>query len=199
MAKPILVARKLTAISSNEAGPPPQWRRYMAVVDWAQPERLAMYDFDHLLNWKLLRGSHAFPGPHGGTCIVEAAVVAAGYPYRQIGTWGGQARDCPDSFSVALATYALCLNDAITDDALRQTLLLPFVTRFDGSADTAAVEAQRVAAMGRRTIQEVLAPAMAEAGFGVWARTLLRIGHDPAQLGKWIRTRSRSGRPLPPE
>jgi len=35
-----------------------------------------MDQFDHILNWKLQPGSHKFPGPNGGTCINEAAVVA---------------------------------------------------------------------------------------------------------------------------
>lgn len=30
------------------------------------------------LDWKLLKGSHQFPGPEGGTCINEAAIIAAG-------------------------------------------------------------------------------------------------------------------------
>ena len=34
-------------------------------------------DFQRMLDWKLLRGSHEFPGPDGGTCINEAAIVAA--------------------------------------------------------------------------------------------------------------------------
>ena len=41
-----------------------------------------MEGFDHILNWRLLRGSHDFPGKDGGTCINEAAVVAAGFEYR---------------------------------------------------------------------------------------------------------------------
>ena len=38
-----------------------------------------MDGFDHILNWKLKAGSHQFPGPDGGTCINEAALVAAGF------------------------------------------------------------------------------------------------------------------------
>ena len=38
-----------------------------------------MEGFEHILNWKLLRGSHEFPGKDGGTCINEAAIVAAGF------------------------------------------------------------------------------------------------------------------------
>src|SRR5262245_539250 len=40
--------------------------------------------FERMLDWKLLRGSHEFPGPDGGTCVNEAALVAAGYPYRAV-------------------------------------------------------------------------------------------------------------------
>ncbi len=43
-----------------------------------------METFDHILNWKLKQGSHTFPGPDGGTCINEAAIVAAGFPYRPV-------------------------------------------------------------------------------------------------------------------
>ncbi|HLL28718.1 MAG TPA: hypothetical protein VKT73_13840 [Xanthobacteraceae bacterium] len=102
-----------------------------------------MFDFNRLLNWKLLPGSHEFPGPDGGTCINEAAIVAAGFPYRQVCS----VNDCPPCFSRPLASYALGLNDGILDDALRQRLLMPFVTRLAGSADSLEVERTRVEAI----------------------------------------------------
>ena len=43
-----------------------------------------MDGFDHILNWKLKEGSHPFPGKDGGTCINEAALVAAGFEYRPV-------------------------------------------------------------------------------------------------------------------
>jgi hypothetical protein len=43
-----------------------------------------MEGFDHILNWTLKMGSHQFPGPDGGTCINEAALVAMGFEYRPI-------------------------------------------------------------------------------------------------------------------
>ena len=95
-------------------------------------------DFHRMLDWKLLRGSHEFPGPDGGTCINEAAIVAAGYPYRAI----YRVRDLPGSFSRPIAMLALCLNDTL-DDESRQSLLVPFVTRLAGSADTPKVEGKR--------------------------------------------------------
>jgi hypothetical protein len=119
----------------------------------------ATADFQRMLEWKLLRGSHEFPGPDGGTCINEAAIVAAGYPYRAI----YRVKDLPASFSRPVAMLALCLNDTL-DDELRQELLVPFVTRLAGSADTPALEARRAELMLERTVSEILAPALARAG-----------------------------------
>jgi hypothetical protein len=116
-------------------------------------------NFERMLNWKLLRGSHEFPGPDGGTCINEAAIVAAGYPYRSVQSID----DCPASFSRPMALFALCLNDMLDDD-LRQELLMPFVTRLGGSADTPEVELKRAELILRRTAAEVLAPALERDG-----------------------------------
>ena len=68
-----------------------------------QPDAPA--DFQRMLDWKLLRGSHEFPGPDGGTCINEAAIVAAGYPYRAVYC----VKDMPAGFSRPIAMLALCL------------------------------------------------------------------------------------------
>src|SRR5215475_14795915 len=106
------------------------------------------FDFGRLLNWKILRGSHEFPGPDGGTCVNEAAIVAAGYSYTPV----LRIDDCPLSFSRPLALYAMCLNEIVLDDTMRQQLLLPFVTRLAGSADTADVDMHRVALILQRTV-----------------------------------------------
>ena len=97
-----------------------------------------MEAFDTILNWKLKRGSHTFPGPDGGTCINEAAIVAAGFPYRRVLS----AYDMPACFSRPICTLALYLNDCSSDEERQQ--LLPFVTRL-ACADTAEVEQQREA------------------------------------------------------
>jgi hypothetical protein len=96
----------------------------------------AMDSFDHILNWKLKRGSHKFPGRDGGTCINEAALVAAGFPYRPVRS----VEDMPDCFSRPICRLALQLNDEANDEERQQ--LLPFVTRL-ACADTAEVERQR--------------------------------------------------------
>lgn len=95
-------------------------------------------NFDHIFNWKLLSGSHDFPGPDGGTCINEAAIVAAGFEYKKVIS----AADCPPCISRPIAGFAIQLNDNMPDD-LRQKLLMPFVTRLVGSADTPEIEMQR--------------------------------------------------------
>src|SRR5262245_36402076 len=118
-------------------------------------------DFQRMLEWKLLRGSHEFPGPHGGTCVNEAAIVAAGYPYRPVYC----VKDMPAGFSRPIAMLALCLNDTL-EDVLRQELLIPFVTRLGGTADTAKVEMARAELMLLRTVAEIMAPALERAGYG---------------------------------
>jgi hypothetical protein len=119
-----------------------------------------MFDFNRILNWKLLAGSHEFPGPDGGTCINEAAIVAAGFAYREIGS----PDDCPPCFSRPLAAYALALNDRIVDDTLRHKLLMPFVTRLAGSADSGAVEDRRAAHVIGAIVGRVLPPALEFSG-----------------------------------
>jgi len=95
-----------------------------------------MDNFDHILNWRLKQGSHPFPGKDGGTCINEAAVVAAGYEYRPIRA----AEDMPDVFSRPICRFAMLLNDEASDQERQQ--LLPFVTRL-ACADAPQVERER--------------------------------------------------------
>lgn len=106
---------------------------------------------ENLLNWRLLRGSHKFPGQDGGTCVSEAAIVAAGFRYRAVYGSG----DCPPCFSPVIARYAIRLNDAMSDD-LRQQLLTPFVTRFAGTADTPQIEIERARHIAIQTIKRIL-------------------------------------------
>jgi hypothetical protein len=95
-----------------------------------------MEAFDTILNWKLQRGSHPFPGKDGGTCINEAAIVAAGFLYRPVRS----ILDMPDCFSRPICRLAMYMNDLATDKQRQQ--LLPFVGRL-ACADTAEVERQR--------------------------------------------------------
>ena len=95
-----------------------------------------MSNFDHILNWKLLAGSHTFPGLDGGTCINEAAIVACGYRYQSLTSVDRM----PDCFSRPICWLAMRLNDNATD-AQRQRLI-PFVTRL-ACADTPKIERER--------------------------------------------------------
>ena len=147
-------------------------------------------DFQPMLDWKLLRGSHEFPGPDGGTCINEAAIVAAGYSYRAVHSID----DCPASFSRPIAMFALCLNDLL-EDAPRQDLLLPFVTRLDGTADSPKVEMARADMMLRQTAVDILAPALAQAGFAEMAKRCrsLTTPDELIEMARQLRTRTPPG------
>jgi hypothetical protein len=102
-----------------------------------------MEAFDTILNWKLKRGSHKFPGPDGGTCINEAAIVAAGFLYQPVRS----VHDMPDCFSRPICRFAMDLNDMATDEQRQQ--LLPFVARL-ACADTPKVERERQNYIDRR-------------------------------------------------
>ena len=80
-----------------------------------------------LCNWNLKSGSHEWPGPNGGTCINEAAIVAAGFEYKSVST----ASDCPPCFSPVVSAYLIQLNDHLNDVDRQQ--LIRFVTRLSGS------------------------------------------------------------------
>ncbi|WP_243214534.1 MULTISPECIES: hypothetical protein [Methylobacterium] len=114
--------------------------------------------FEQILNWRLLAGSHDFPGPDGGTCINEAAIVAAGLPYRAIRA----SADCPPCFSPPLTAYALGLNDAMPD--AERPRLMTFVLRLSGSADAPAVEAERIAFLALASVRRLLPPLLDRAG-----------------------------------
>ncbi len=73
--------------------------------------------------------------------------------------------DLPASFSPPIANYAMGLNDAIADDALRQELLLPFVTRLAGSADALEVENRRTALIITRIVTDLLPLALEALGW----------------------------------
>ncbi|MGU3539905.1 hypothetical protein [Methylobacterium sp. A54F] len=136
-----------------------------------------MSNFDPILNWTLKRGSHPFPGPDGGTCINEAAVVAHGYPYRPIKS----SLAMPPCFSRPICRLALYLNDEASD-AQRQRLL-PFVTRL-ACADIPAVEARRAAFI--RSHIDLDGPLPIHATFDEGIRVLegaLAIGRKADPLG----------------
>ena len=106
---------------------------------WGCATRMATMDkFDHILHWTLKQGSHAFPGKDGGTCINEAAIVAAGFPYQPVRS----VHDMPKCFSRPICALAMQLNDGVFDEERQQ--LLPFVTRL-ACADTPMVEREREA------------------------------------------------------
>jgi len=117
-----------------------------------------MKSLTDILNWKLLDGSHEWPGPDGGTCINEAAIVVAGLEYRSV----SGADDLPPCFSLVIGSYLIRLNDNLDDHARQR--LIEFVPRLSGSADTPAVEQQRLEFIVIETVKRIVANAMSAAG-----------------------------------
>lgn len=115
------------------------------------------------LDWRLLAGSHEFPGPDGGTCINEAAVVAAGRAYAKMDGFG----KLPPDFSRPLAHTLMWMNDAMEDQA-RQGLKI-FVTRLPGSAAIEAIEAARADLVINRVFTDVLKPVVPAVEFDAFA------------------------------
>jgi hypothetical protein len=108
-------------------------------------------DWQHVLYWKLKAGSHPFPGRSGGTCINEAALIAAGFDYRPIRS----AEEMPESFSRPICQLAMILNDTATDEERQR--LLPYVKRL-ACADVSAIERKRASYINRRTLYGLLVP-----------------------------------------
>lgn len=101
-------------------------------------------DLDHILNWKLLPGSHDFPGPDGGTCINEVAIVAAGMRYKKV----QYVKDLPRCFSPLLGAIAMQCNDTWDDET--RGLLLPLVLRLAGSYHGRELETERFHQLAER-------------------------------------------------
>lgn len=114
--------------------------------------------FDHILNWRLLSGMHDFPGPDGGTCVNEAAIVAAGLSYRAV----VRPQDLPACFSPVIGAYTIRLNDGMPNEPRQK--LLPYVTRLAGTADDFAIECRRTECLALAAVRVVAANALRRAG-----------------------------------
>jgi hypothetical protein len=125
-----------------------------------------MSTFDPILHWRLKRGSHAFPGPDGGTCINEAAIVAAGFPYQRVTT----PADMPACFSRPICGLAMVLNDEADNDERQR--LLPFVTRL-ACADTLEFEQARAKYINQHMEWTGPCPGPAELALYTIASTIL--------------------------
>ena len=129
---------------------------------------MAMKQLEGWLDWQLKHGSHDFPGPDGGTCINEAAVVVAGFSYREVTS----ITDLPESFCPVISQYALTLNDAMSEGELLNRLR-PFAARLSGSSDSRKRVSERALYLAMRAAQ-IFAPLALEAVDALEARRLRR-------------------------
>jgi len=131
------------------------------------------FDFQQLANFRLARGSHKQPNKGGNICVNEAAVIAAGFQYREI-------RDVsclPDCFSRPVSEYAIYLNDFMMHRA-RNELLAPFVTRLPGTSDAPWIEEQRARLIVVETVRRIVAAEYDE----VWRKPKLAAKCRAVQL-----------------
>ena len=131
------------------------------------------FDFQQLANFRLARGSHKQPNKGGNICVNEAAVIAAGFQYREI-------RDVsclPDCFSRPLSEYAIYLNDFMMH-RVRNELLAPFVTRLPGTSDAPWIEEQRARLIVVETVRRIVAAEYDE----VWRKPKLAAKCRAVQL-----------------
>jgi hypothetical protein len=106
--------------------------------------------FNAMCDWELKAGSHDFPGPHGGTCINEAAIIAAGFKYKKVSSW----MDCPPCFSPLVSQYAIVLNDHLND--IDRQKLMPFVTKIAGTKGSNELEEARALWFVRQIVNDDL-------------------------------------------
>ena len=131
------------------------------------------FDFQQLANFRLARGSHKQPNKGGNICVNEAAVIAAGFQYREI-------RDVsclPDCFSRPVSEYAIYLNDFMMH-RVRNQLLVPFITRLPGTSDAPWVEEERARLIVVETVRRIVAAEYDE----VWGEPKLAARCRAVQL-----------------
>jgi hypothetical protein len=131
------------------------------------------FDFQQLANFRLARGSHKQPNKGGNICVNEAAVIAAGFQYREI-------RDVsclPDCFSRPVSEYAIYLNDFMMH-RVRNELLVPFITRLPGTSDAPRVEEERARLIVVETVRRIVAAEYDE----IWRKPKLAARCRAVQL-----------------
>jgi hypothetical protein len=107
-----------------------------------------MYDVRKLGKFTLSPGAHE-ENDHR-RCLMEAAIIAAGFKHRKV----SRIDSCPPCFSPVFAGYGIMLNDAMPN-CLRDELLMPFIVRMADTADTQEVEEARLRFIGREFTQRV--------------------------------------------
>lgn len=135
-------------------------------------------------------GSHDLPSE--GTCLVEAAIFAAGFKYRSV----SGICNLPDCFCPVISSYAIALND-ILDDVPRQRLI-PFIPRLMDSRPTTALIALKRAEIFVRAAAKYAAPRALRV-IGLHARAdALERGSTMTEIGVALADANRALRYSPP-
>jgi hypothetical protein len=103
------------------------------------------------VEFNLDAGSHKKLTKARKVCVMEAAIVAAGFPYRAVYS----AKDCPSSFSHTIASYSIVLNDIMPAD-LRQKLLGPLIVNLGRTDNAEEIERQRAELIVFETCRRIM-------------------------------------------
>jgi hypothetical protein len=103
------------------------------------------------VQFNLDAGSHKKLTKARKVCVMEAAIVMAGFPYRPVES----AKDCPSSFSHTIARYGIVLNDSMADD-LRQKLLSPLIVKLGPMDNNEEIERKRAELIVFETCRRIM-------------------------------------------
>src|SRR3954454_18901840 len=106
-------------------------------------------------------------------CVNEAAVIVAGFQYREI----KDVSCLPDCFSRPVSEYAIYLNDFMMH-RVRNELLAPFVARLPGTSDAPWIEEERARLIVVETVRRIVAAEYDE----VWRKPKLAARCRAVQL-----------------
>src|SRR5258707_4436372 len=161
------------AIPMSQGGLPPRPSLKPAGLFRPAVEPPMPFDFQQLANFRLARGSHKQPNKGGNICVNEAAVIAAGFQYREI----KDVSCLPDCFSRPVSEYAIYLNDFMMH-RVRNELLVPFITRLPGTSDAPWIEEERARLIVVQTVRRIVAAEYDE----VWGKPKLAARCRAVQL-----------------
>ncbi len=158
-----------------------------------------MFDLNRLLNvqssrrhrrfpapcssWKLLRGSHEFPGP-GRRHLHQRSGDRRRRLSVSLGAVGRRLSVVVLASDVAVRA---CASTTRSTTNCGRKLLLPFVTRLAGSADSPRSKWSVRSMLMTRIVTDILAPALAQAGLNRAGRPLPL---DHARRRSWLRSRT---------
>ena len=122
---------------------------------------------------KLLDGSHELPS--GGSCLVEAAIFAAGFEYQAVGCGA----DAPSCFCPTLSDMCITINDILPEGPRQK--LMKYLPMLPGSYHGVGLQRRREKLAVIMTTREILYRVLLSLGERKQAR-FVRVATSPQYL-----------------